>query len=1118
MLQNYTFIADKRGVRRSFLLFFSLFLLQVTAFAQNDVRITIRENNITVIEALKKVEKQSGLSIGYNNSLLRDKPALNLNLDKAGLDYSLSTILKGTGCTYELKGKYIKIIPQPAQEKPSSDKQIKGKVTDETGEPLIGVNIQVQGSASGVISDIEGRYSIEAPVGSTLNFTYIGYTPQNVKVTDRSVYNVTLATAVEQLNEVVVTALGIKREQKALSYNVQQVKADEISGIKDANFINSLNGKVAGVTINSSSSGVGGASKVVMRGAKSIEQSSNALYVIDGIPMYNFGGGGGMEFDSRGVTESIADINPDDIESISVLTGAAAAALYGSNAANGAIVITTKRGQVGKLQVTVNSNTEFARPFVLPEFQNRYGTGSRGKDGGSTILSWGAKLNDASRTNYEPKDFFDTGLIFTNSVTLSTGTEKNQTFFSVASVNSEGIVPNNRYNRFNFTFRNTTNFLNDRMKLDIGASYIIQNDRNMTNQGIYSNSIVPVYLFPRGDDFELVKVFERWDPARKINTMFWPQGEGDLRMQNPYWIAYRNLRLNNKKRYMASAGLSYQILDWLNVAGRVRIDNTHSEYEGKLYASSSNTLTDGSTQGHYTVNNGQYSQTYADVLVNINKRIQDFTIVANIGASYSGVTSKELGYAGPIRETGIPNLFNVYDLDNAKKRATQVGWREATESVFASAEVGWKSMLYLTVTGRNDWASQLTHSPQASFFYPSVGLSAVITEMLKLPDWVDYLKVRGSFSSVGNPYPRFLTYPTYSYDANKQDWKSQTNYPIGKLYPERTDSWEIGLDATLFKDFKLSGSFYYANTYNQTFDPRLPVSSGYDKLYVQTGYVRNYGFEAMLSYGHRWGDFSWDSSFTFSANKNEIVELVKDYVHPETGKTYNVDKLELKTDEGRGFGKAKFILKEGGTLGDLYTHADLKRDINGNILIDDSGNVTAIDNAGDIKLGSVLPKANLAWNNSFSYKGINAGFLLTARLGGIVYSATQAYLDLYGVSETSAAARDAGGVWVNGRSRVNPQSFYEVVASQSGLPTYYTYSATNLRLQEAHIGYTIPRRWLGNVCDINVSLVGRNLWMIYCKAPFDPEAVATTNNYYQGIDYFMMPSTRNIGFNIKINF
>ena len=264
---------------------------------------------------------------------------------------------------------------------------------------------------------------------------------------------------------------------------------------------------------------------------------------------------------------------------------------------------------------------------------------------------------------------------------------------------------------------------------------------------------------------------------------------------------------------------------------------------------------------------------------------------------------------------------------------------------------------------------------------------------------MDYLKVRGSFSSVGNPYPRFLTYPTYSYDANKQDWKSQTNYPIGKKYPERTDSWEVGLDATLFKDFKLSGSFYYANILiiRHLILGFLFRQDMTNCMYRPDMYATMVS-RAMLSYGHRWGDFGWDSSFTFSANKNEIVELVKDYVHPETGKTYNVDKLELKTDEGRGFGKAKFILKEGGTLGDLYTHADLKRDINGNVLIDDSGNVTAIDNAGDIKLGSVLPKANLAWNNSFSYKGINAGFLLTARLGGIVYSATQAYLDLYGVS------------------------------------------------------------------------------------------------------------------------
>ena len=1078
------------------------------------MRITIRENNITVIEALKKVEKQSGLSIGYNNSLLRDKPALNLNLDKAGLDYSLSTILKGTGCTYELKGKYIKMIPQPAQEKPSSDKQVKGKVTDETGEPLIGVNIQVQGSASGVITDIEGRYSIEAPVGSTLNFTYIGYTPQNVKVTDRSVYNVTLATAVEQLNEVVVTALGIKREQKALSYNVQQVKADEISGIKDANFINSLNGKVAGVTINSSSSGVGGASKVVMRGAKSIEQSSNALYVIDGIPMYNFGGGGGMEFDSRGATESIADINPDDIESISVLTGAAAAALYGSNAANGAIVITTRRGQVGKLQVTVNSNTEFARPFVLPEFQNRYGTGSRGKDGGSTILSWGAKLNDASRTNYEPKDFFDTGLIFTNSVTLSTGTEKNQTFFSVASVNSEGIVPNNRYNRFNFTFRNTTNFLNDRMKLDIGASYIIQNDRNMTNQGIYSNPIVPVYLFPRGDDFGLVKVFERWDPARKINTMFWPQGEGDYRMQNPYWIAYRNLRLNQKKRYMLSAQLSYDITDWLNISGRVRVDNTHTKYEQKLYASSNLTITEESTQGHYTISKPDETQTYADVLANINKRFNDFSLVANVGASIVNNRYEDLSYRGPIREKGIPNVFNVFDLDNTKKKARQDEWQEQTQSIFASVEVGWKSMLYLTLTGRNDWASQLANSSTPCFFYPSVGLSGVISEMLTLPEFIDYMKVRGSFSSVGMPYPRNLTSPTYEYDEANQQWKPKTHYPIKDLKPERTNSWELGLDMRLFKDFSLGFSWYLANTFNQTFDPKVSVSSGYSKIYLQTGYVRNSGVELSLGYGHTWNNhLHWESNFTLSHNKNTIKDLVTSYIHPETGLPITQNRLDVG-----GLGKARFILKKGGTLGDLYTQSDLKRDNSGMVEIDPSGALTTEDNLPDIKLGSVFPKANLAWNNRFEWRGISLSALFTARIGGIAYSATQAAMDQYGVSERSAQARDNGGVLLNGRTLVDAQTYYSLIGNSSGLPQYYTYSATNVRLQEASVGYTIPRKWLGGVCDINVSVVGRNLWMIYCRAPFDPEAVANTGNYYQGIDNFMLPSTRNIGVNVKINF
>ena len=1102
----------KKAKARIFLLFLCLFTWQTVAFAQKDVKITLRKDNISVIEALQEIEKQAKMSVAYNESQLKNRKNINLDIRGGSLEDALSTVLQGTGFSFQFKNNRILIVPASRPEA-AEQRRITGLVLDENNEPLIGVNIMLEGTTRGVVTDRDGRFTMDVPEGGMLHISYIGYVAQQVRVTDKSSYSIRLKPDTGLLAEVVVTALGIKREQKALSYNVQQIQSEQLTRIKDANFINSLNGKVAGVNINASSSGVGGASKVIMRGAKSIQQSSNALYVIDGIPMYNFGGGGGTEFDSRGATEAIADLNPDDIESVSVLTGAAAAALYGSNAANGAIVITTKSGVAGKLQASVSSGMEAMNPFVLPRFQNRYGTGSRGITGGSSILSWGPLLNEAARTGYSPADFFNTGMVYTNSVTLSGGTEKNQTFFSAGAVNSHGIIPNNRYNRYNFTFRNTTHFLDDRLTLDVGGNYIVQNDRNMTNQGVYSNPVVPAYLFPRGDDFENIKVFERWNPVRKIKTQFWPQGEGDLRMQNPYWIAYRNLREAYKNRYMLSAQASYDFTDWLNVTGRVRADNSNGQFEQKLYASSNPTITEGSLQGHYTVAKSEDAQTYADILANIDKRFNDFSLVANVGASIIDTRYDELSYRGPIRENGIPNVFNVFDLDNAKKKARQAGWREQTQSVFASAELGWRSMLYLTLTGRNDWASQLANSPQSSFFYPSAGLSAVISEMAEMPKAVNLLKVRGSYSSVGMPYLRHLTMPTYEYDETTQTWKPKTHFPIGKLYPERTNSWELGLDARLWNDFSLAFSWYRANTFNQTFDPKISVSSGYSKIYLQTGYVRNTGVELALGYGHTWGGFRWDSNVTFSSNRNEIIELVDNYELPETGQLISKDRLEIK-----GLGKAKFILKKGGTLGDLYTQSGLKRDANGMIEVDPSGALVTVDNLPDIKLGSVFPKANMAWRNDFSYKGFSCGALLTARIGGIVFSATQAALDQYGVSEATAMARDNGSVFVENSIHVNPQVWYTTIGSQSGLPQYYTYSATNVRLQEAHIGYSLPRVWIGNLCDIRVSLVGRNLLMIYNRAPFDPENVATTGNYYQGIDYFMVPGTRNIGCNVKITF
>ena len=1019
---------------------------------------------------------------------------------------------------YDIDGRSIFIYKQQAAV--ARPVPVSGRVTDASGQPIIGASVIVRGTTLGVSTDAEGRFSLEvlAPAASqTLEVSYLGYETASIPVGSRTSFAVTLQESSSEIESVVVTALGIKREEKALSYNVQQVGAEDITTVKDANFMNSLAGKVAGVTINASSSGVGGATKVVLRGNKSISQSSNALYVIDGIPMYNFGGGGGTEFDSKGATESIADLNPEDIESISVLTGAAAAALYGSNAANGAVMITTKKGQAGALKVTLSSNTEFLNPFVLPEFQNRYGTGLNGSSAGSAVYSWGQRLTPAAQTGYTPNDFFETGHVYTNAFTLSGGTDRNQTYFSAAAVNSDGIIPNNTYDRYNFTFRNTSYFLKDKLRLDASASYIYQQDQNMTNQGVYSNPLVPVYLFPRGTDFDAYRIFERYNPASKLMEQFWSSDleGGDLRMQNPYWIAYRNLRNTDKKRYLLSFSASYDILPWLNVAGRVRIDNANSLYTQKLYASSNTTITDGGKNGHYTEQREYDTQTYADVMVNINKTFgDDWSLQANIGASINNVKTDLLSYRGPIQENGLPNVFNVFDLDDSKKRAEKSGWQEQTQSLFASVEVGWKQMLYLTVTGRNDWASQLAESPESSFFYPSVGLSWVPTSLWDMGRALTYLKIRGSIASVGMPFPRHLTIPTYEYDATNKVWTAKTHYPIGDLYPERTRTYELGLDARLWKHISLSASWYWADTYNQTFDPQISVSSGYSTIYLQTGHVRNTGVELSAGYDNTWRNFRWATNFTFSWNKNEIVELVHNYRHPETGEIISKDRLEIK-----GLGKAKYILKPGGTLGDLYTNSDLVYNREGFIEVDKSGNVAVKDDyMEDIYLGSVFPKYNLAWRNDFSWKGLNLGLLFTARIGGICYSATQANMDLYGVSEASAAARDAGGVIINGRQTIDAQKWYQAIGAQSGLPQYYTYSATNFRLQELSLGYTLPAKWFRDKMRMTVSFVGRNLWMIYCKAPFDPEAVASTGLNYQGIDYFMMPSLRSLGFNVKFQF
>lgn len=1108
----------KRLLRIVFMLAFivnSLYSIEVQA--QKSSTIDINVQDVTLKNVIDRIERQTNYLFVYNPTEVDLTQKVTLNLRERPVAEALNAVFNGTGITYHIEGNNVMLMQPSTMAAQVDKKRITGTITDDYNDPLIGATVALEGAPDVAITDINGNFNIDVLKGNTLIVSYIGFNSERVTVSDRNHYNISMTPTSLELDAVVVTALGIRRSEKALSYNAQEINQDDITRVRDANFINALSGKVAGVTINTSSSGVGGAAKVVMRGVKSIDQSNNAMYVIDGIPMFNTGGEGSKEYGSLGTTESIADLNPEDIETMTVLNGAAAAALYGSNAANGVILITTKSGKAGKTSITFTQNTEFLSPFVLPKFQNYYGTGIGGINSINTDRSWGAPLNASNMMGYEPQDdYFRTGVVTTENITFSTGTEKNQTYASAGLVNSEGIIHNNTYDRMNFTVRNTTSFLNDKMKLDIGASYIKQKDNNMTNQGPYQNPLVSAYLFPRSGDWNDVKMFEEWDTSRRIYTQRWDYGLTEYTGQNPYWINYRNLRANTKDRYMVNASLSYDVLDWLNLSGRVRTDFSHNKYTEKLYATTNTTLTDGSLTGFYAQRSTRDRQTYADVMANINTSFnEDFSLVANVGASVSDMMQDYMDTRGALMDNAIPNVFNVMQINRDKLTPYQDKWQDQTQSLFASAEVGWRSAIYLTLTGRFDWPSQLAgpQSSKSGFFYPSVGASFVLSELIpNMPREIRYLKLRGSFASVGLPFARHLAQAYHVWDETSKTYNpNYSHFPIDFLDPQKTDSWEAGLTARMF-NFKLDVSLYHAKTYNQVFNTNLSSSAQFMNYYAQSGSVTNKGVELSLNYDNRWGIFGWSSTYIFTANKNKINELGRSYIHPATGEAFPVEILTLGA-----LGDTRFILKEGGTLGDLYSLSDLQRDANGNIYVDTNGDVTKINVAGDpIKLGSVLPKANMSWRNDFNIGNFNLGFMISARLGGIVYSATQAVIDSYGVSEASAIARDNGGIVLNGTDIINPQTWYSTIGTSSNVAQYYTYNATNVRLQEASIGYTFPK--IGGIADLTVSLIGRNLLMIYNKAPFDPESVATTGNNYQGIDYFMMPSNRSMGFNVKLRF
>ncbi|WP_278871246.1 SusC/RagA family TonB-linked outer membrane protein [Leyella stercorea] len=987
---------------------------------------------------------------------------------------------------------------------------VSGLVKDkEMGEPLVGVSVSVKGTKNATMTDLNGNYTIQTNAKDVLEFKYVGMKNAEETVGNRKIINVSLSPNAESLGEVVVTAMGIKRQSETLTYSAQTVGGKDVNDIKSINMINSLQGKSAGLQITPNSTGAGGSSKILFRGNKSISGSNQPLIVIDGVPTMantttsqvssDYGG-------ERDAGDVMSTINPDDIASITLLKGAAASALYGAVAANGAIMITTKQGMAGKVSVNVSSNTTMEMPMILPKFQDTYGAGADG------TFSWGDKLASASK-NYA-KEFFRTGFTTNNSVSLAGGSENFKAYFSYGNVFSHGMTPENTYRSHNLNSKVDFKVL-DHVYIDFSAKYSNQYSKNQAAAGYLWNPLTGAYLAPRGIDWNYYKDnYEVYDPTRGCNVQNWTNTELQ-QYGNPYWMLHRQTPISNRNRYEFGGSIKWDITPDVNIQGRMRYERGEEQFIHNAYASSVGNLY---KMGRMKNNRYFSDQLYGDVLVNYNHTWGDWALTATAGSSFTKTKTAHVDLwaeGDQFKAPGDGNVYypNIFTPNNYYKNMSTLGKGDAMNTekrlnaVFATAQVGFKEAVFLDLSARNDWSSALAFTESCSFFYPSVGASVLLNKLVPMGEQVNLFKLRGSYSIVGNDVPIYMSNPRYTLEESGSI-SAPDKAAFRTLKPEKTHSLEFGFDGTFLNNrLDFSFTYYKTNTKNQFFSVSAPYESGLRNRYVNAGNVQNQGFEASVGWHQQFNaDFSWSTNFNISYNENKIKELVEGL---ENG-------LTIASWQG-----AKVVLNEGGSYGDLYVR-QIKRDADGKPVKDENGKPVLMgDNIDEMKYaGNMNAKVNFGWSNTFHYKDFTLSFLIDGKFGGRVLSATEATLDGWGVSERTGNARNAGEVVVDGVS-FDPQAWYTETGSSNFNNSYanefYVYKGTNVRLREMSFGYTF-RNLFGNGKNLTAALIARNLFFFYKDAPCDPDVSMGTGNGVQGVDIFNLPSSRSLGLNLKLNF
>ena len=992
---------------------------------------------------------------------------------------------------------------------------VRGRVVDVSGEPLIGATIREKGGTRGTVTDIEGNFILSVPDSAVLQVSFVGYESIEVSVGGRKTLEIQLRENTVMLDNVIITALGLEKKEASLAYSIQKVKGEELTRMKEVNMITALAGKAAGVQINKNSSGIGGSAKVSLRGIRSASGDNQPLYVIDGVPMLNIGTeqaysaiGGTANAGNRDGGDGISNLNPEDVESISILKGAPAAALYGSQAANGVILITTKKGNTaGQRNIYFSTGLTFDKAFSLPKMQNCYGVSD-------VVDSWGEKAY--LPTSNELNDFFRTGLTSITSVSVNYGNEKIQTYFSYANTTGRGIVDKNQLTKHNINLRETAVMFNQRLKLDGNVNVMRQIVKNKpVSGGFYMNPLVGLYRFPRGEDLSYYKDnYEIYDPERKLGIQNWHTFTEDFE-QNPYWIQNRIQSKETRMRSIISLSANLRINSWLTVQARGSVDYISDKMRQKFYASTAPALC--GANGRYIEMDYQETLIYGDVMAMGKRKWEDFTLDVAIGGSINDKNVNSTRYDSKNASLKYANVFNLANIvmNGSASIDQKIDSRRQLQSVFGTAQVGYQDKVFLDLTARNDWASTLAYTSheKSGFFYPSAGLSFLIDKWIQLPEWISFAKLRGTYSKVGNDIPQFIT-NSVSHITAGGELQANDAAPFKEMEPEMTHSVEVGTEWRFFQSrlgFNLT--YYRTNTHNQFF--KLPALAGdmYAYRYVNAGDIQNRGWELTVDATPvLTPDFTWKTSLNFSSNRNKIKELHEELKELVYGPSSFSSSYAMK-------------LVKGGSIGDIYGKAFV-RDAEGNIVYQTEGDhkgLPAVEGEGNtIKVGNANPRFIMGWNHTFSYKGFSLYFLLDWRYGGKILSQTQAEMDLYGVSQVTALARDRGYVTLEGQQIDNVKGFYKnIVGGRAGVTEYYMYDATNLRLREVSLNYTFPKKWMQKtkvLKDLQLAFVARNLCFLYKKAHFDPDLVLSTGNDNQGIEVFGMPTTRSLGFTVKCEF